>query len=286
MDFLQVDVFADAGFAGNPLAVFPEAAELSASQMQVIAREMNLSETSFVISAQSNSYNARFFTPVEELPFAGHPTIGTAWVLRHLGRVAGDELVQRTSGGDTRVRAEDESLFFERSGSSGPDLERANPKAAERVGEAVRLAVTDVGLEAREFGRPGALHVAFSDAGLEQLMVPVANIEALGRCYPRADLLGALAPQGAYCFTAVGAGRLRARGFFPGLGIPEDPATGSAAAALGIYLLARVGDIDLEIAQGIELGRPSRIVLRARGETVQVGGRCELVLTGRLTGLP
>lgn len=286
MEFLQIDVFADAAFAGNPLAVFPDGEGLSAEQMQAIAQEMNLSETTFVMRAEKKSYDVRIFTPAEELPFAGHPTIGTAWVLRHLGRIEGDELVQHSEAGETIVRADDDLLWFERSGTALPDLERTDPGAPERVAAAIGLPSADVGLEARELGRPGLLRPAFANIGLEQLMVPVRSLDALGRCAPRADELAALSHEGVYCFTAQGAGRLRARGFFAGLGIAEDPATGSAAAALGVYLAARVGDIEAEIAQGIEMGRPSRIFLKARSEGVQVGGRCELVLTGTLDRLP
>jgi trans-2,3-dihydro-3-hydroxyanthranilate isomerase len=286
MDFLQVDVFADTAFAGNALAVFPDGEGLSAEQMQAIAQEMNLSETTFVTRAEKNSYDVRIFTPSEELPFAGHPTIGTAWVLRHLGRIEGDELVQHSDAGETIVRAEEDRLWFERAGTTGPDLDRTDPGADERVAVAIGLPVADVGLEARELGRSGLLRPAFANIGLEQLMVPVRNTDALGRCTPLSAELAALCHEGAYCFTALGAGRLQARGFFPGLGIAEDPATGSAAAALGVYLAARVGDIDAEIAQGIEMDRPSRIFLKARSESVQVGGRCELVLTGTLDRLP
>src|SRR5215212_6633987 len=85
VDFVQVDVFADRAFEGNPLAVFPQARALTATQMQSIAREMNLSETSFVTASSGDSYDVRIFTPQEELSFAGHPTIGTAWVLSDLG---------------------------------------------------------------------------------------------------------------------------------------------------------------------------------------------------------
>ncbi len=116
-------------------------------------------------------------------------------------------------------------------------------------------------------------------------MVPVRDPDVLSRCAPRPDLLGGLG-MGAYCFTATGAGGIRARGFFPGAGVPEDPATGSAAAALGLYLAERVGSIELEIVQGVEMERPSRIALRARSGHVSIGGRCHLVLTGRLEDLP
>jgi trans-2,3-dihydro-3-hydroxyanthranilate isomerase len=287
VEFFQVDVFADAPFEGNPLAVFPDAQGLSKAQMQAIAREMNLSETAFVGAVQDDSYDVRIFTPEEELSFAGHPTIGTAWVLHDLGRVKGDDVVQRSRAGDTRVfSGAGDGLWFERMGESEVDLEARETDAPERAARALGLDVGRIGLEARELGRPGRLGPAFSDAGVRQLIVPLRDVASLEACRPRADILAELTPVGAYCFTALGAGRIRARGFFPSLGITEDPATGSGAAALGLYLVARLGPVDVELRQGVEMGRPSRILLRAEGATVQVGGRCHLVLSGRLERLP
>ena len=133
VDFLQVDVFADSPYSGNPLAVFPEAGDLSAPQMQAIAREMNLSETSFVTSCGDDSYDVRIFTPEEELPFAGHPTLGTTWVLRRLGRVAGDVVDQRSPAGPTTVTIVDDILWLERGGETEADLEDLDIRAADRL---------------------------------------------------------------------------------------------------------------------------------------------------------
>jgi trans-2,3-dihydro-3-hydroxyanthranilate isomerase len=286
MEFMQIDVFADAPFGGNPLAVFPDASELVRSQMQSIASEMNLSESAFVGNVDEDSYEVRIFTPAEELPFAGHPTIGTAWGLRRLGRLRADDVIQRSSGGPTNVRFDDDRTWLSRTGHAGPDLEDADPVAHALVARSLGLAEDEIGLEARELGRNGLLKPAPADAGLAQLMVPVRNVGSLERCAPVPALLRRTPGVGTYCFTAVQAGRLRARGFFPGLGVAEDPATGSAAAALGLYIAARIGPIDFEIVQGVELGRPSRIFVRASPDRVEVGGRCELVLTGRLQQLP
>jgi trans-2,3-dihydro-3-hydroxyanthranilate isomerase len=286
VEFVQLDVFADAPFKGNPLAVFPDAGELSRSQMQSIASEMNLSETSFVTDVTDDSYDIRIFTPAEELPFAGHPTIGTAWALTRLGRLHGDNVIQRSPAGVTRVRMDSERTWLERTGRAHPDLEETDPATDKAVARSLGLDEDDVGLEARELGRHGRLRPALADAGLAQLIVPVKDVGSLGRCSPVAELLRQVPGVGAYCFTAVQAGRVRARGFFPGLGVSEDPATGSAAAALGLYAADRLGAIDLEIAQGVEIGRPSRIFVRATSGRVEVGGRCELVLTGRLQELP
>ncbi|MBA2313180.1 MAG: PhzF family phenazine biosynthesis protein [Actinobacteria bacterium] len=286
MDFLQVDVFADKAFSGNPLAVFPNASALSSAQMQAIASEMNLSETSFVTGISKTTYDVRIFTPAQELPFAGHPTIGTAWTISHLELTAEERLTQRSAAGDTYVFVKDGRWWFVREGAAGEDLEDKDERAAGRIADALGIEPGDIGLEARELGRAGRLRPAVSDAGIGHLMIPVADLEVLQRIRPRAELLAGVTNSGAYCFTGAGAGRIRARGFFPGAGIAEDPATGSAAAELGIYLAARVGALEMEISQGTEIGRPSRIFLRAKPGRVEVGGRCEPVLEGRLSALP
>lgn len=285
MKFLQVDVFAARPYEGNPLAVVPEATDLRSLQMQAIAREMNLSETTFVTSVERDSYSLRIFTPEIELPFAGHPTLGTAWTLLHLGLLEGDEFTQRSAAGDTRVFKKADEVWFERPGKAEPDLEQRDPETTRRFARALGLEPNKVGMEARELGRSGMLRPAYASAGIEVLMVPVRDAGTLSNCVPRAHLLEDFG-DGIYCFTATQAGRVRARGFFPGAGISEDPATGSAAAALGLYLADRTGDIDFELTQGVEVRRPSHMRIRARSGMVQVGGRCSLVLSGELTQLP
>ena len=277
MDFLQIDVFADRPFGGNPLAVFPEAASLGTEQMQAIAREMNLSETSFVTGIHADSYDVRIFTPAMELAFAGHPTIGTAWVLRQLGHLEGETVTQRSLAGETPVTSEGDELWFVRPGKSEPDREDTQEIAA-----AFGLEPGDVGFD----WDGSVLAPAFADAGVSQLMLPVRDVAALGRAAPNNDRLNDLGCAGAYCFTAAGPGQLRSRGFFPGFGVPEDPATGSAAAALGIYLGDRVGALEVSIAQGVEMGRPSRIELRAEPGHASIGGSSHLVMKGRLEALP
>ena len=286
MRFHQLDVFGSGPYSGNPLAVFPETGGLDAAQMQRIASEMNLSETTFVTRASGDSYDMRIFTPAAELAFAGHPTIGTAFCLAHLGRVTGEHLTQRTAVGETKVTRRNDKWWFERPGRSHGDLESSDEKAHTTLAEALSLDPAEIGLEARELGRSGRLRPAVADVGIGHLMVPVRDIRSLARCSVRADLLAAVSIVGAYCFTAAAAGRVRARGFFPGAGITEDPATGSAAAELGIYLAARIGEINFEISQGDEIGRPSRLSVQAKEASVKVGGRCDLVLEGELVELP
>jgi trans-2,3-dihydro-3-hydroxyanthranilate isomerase len=285
MDFVQIDVFADRPYTGNPLAVFPDAADLSAAQMQAIAREMNLSETTFVTEVGTDSYSMRVFTPAEELPFAGHPTLGTAWTLRHLGKLTANEVTQTTSVGETAIRLEGELASFERSGRADPESPGGLGPDASAIAAALGLENGDVGLDATALGGRGPLAPGYADAGISTLMVPLRDLGVLERATPRLDLLAEIA-KGAYCFTFVEKGQLRSRGFFPGFGVPEDPGTGMAAAALGIFLADRVGDIEFDLLQGVEMGRPCRIIVAGAGATVRVGGRCEPVLTGRLERLP
>ncbi|MGH2751703.1 MAG: PhzF family phenazine biosynthesis protein [Actinomycetota bacterium] len=286
MRFVQVDVFADAPYRGNPLAVFPHAGNLTSAQMQAVALEMNLSETTFVTSHSSDFYEVRIFTPEEELNFAGHPTLGTAWVLRRLGLIKGDETTQRSRAGDTRVRVDGDRLWFARTGSSGSDEDDAHLDYSLRLARGLGVDQGSIGLEARELGRSGHLRPAFADAGLRHLMVPLRDLDALSRARPNPAMLPDVRPGGFYCFTALQAGRLRARGFFPGLGVPEDPATGSAGADLGLYLADRIGPIDVEIVQGVEMGRLSRLFVRAKPGKVQVGGTCHHIFDGALMELP
>ena len=286
MNFYQLDVFAEAPYRGNPLAVLPEVSDLTTEQMQQIASEMNLSETTFVTSVEGSRYDVRIFTPAEELPFAGHPTIGTAWLLRHLGRLTDGLVTQRSPAGDTQVDLGDDRVWFTRSGESDADLEDRDLASTRKVARALGLEIEEIGLEARELGRPGRLMPAFADVGLRHLLVPVRDLDALGRVRASAPELTALGAPGTYCFSGIGAGRVQARGLFPAIGVHEDPATGSAAACMGIYLAARFGEIELEVLQGIEMGRASSISVRARPGEVSVGGRCRLVLSGVIESLP
>jgi trans-2,3-dihydro-3-hydroxyanthranilate isomerase len=289
VEFVTVSVFVDESgdplTGGNPLAVFPDATDLPRSRMQAIAKTFNLSETTFVSGTRADSYRVRIFTPDEELAFAGHPTLGTAWTLRHLGRVRGEELLQHSGAGATPVRVEGDELWFERGGVSEGDLADHDPAAGDRLARALGMNTHGVGLEARELGRSGRLEPAFADAGERMLVVPLADVATLAACRPIAHLLEEFG-YGAYCFTATGAGRMCARGFWPGAGIDEDPATGAGAAALGLYLAERVDAIDATVVQGVEVGRPSRLRLRAEPGRVRVGGSCALLATGHLEAQP
>ena len=289
MDFVQVDVFADTPYSGNPLAVFPDAADLTRGQMQAIAAEMNLSETTFVTGYDDESYEMRIFTPREELPFAGHPTLGTAWVLRRMERLTSSEVTQRTGAGATAVTISDGDLVrFRRTGRASEDLKATRGDIDSAIARALGLEPSDIGLEPRELGRSVArLNPARSEAGIMHFLVPVRDRATLGRCAPNAALLTEVTEGlGAYCYTATAAGALQARGFFPSFGIDEDPGTGSAAACLGILLSDRLGALDVVVTQGIEMGRPCKIHLEADADWVEVGGHCQLVFEGRLVSVP
>ncbi len=286
MRFYQLDVFADAPYSGNQLAVFPDAATLSTEQMAAIATEMNLSETTFVTNVDADGYDVRIFTPAEELPFAGHPTLGTAWLLRHLGATKGESVTQRSGAGPTGVTFQGDEIWLERTGVALGNVEAENPDAAVGLAAALGLKPDEIGLDAQGFGHPGSLRPGRSEAGLTFLLVPVRDLDSLGAAKIDADLIKEYSEFGAYCFTANGPGRIRSRGLFPGAGIVEDPGTGSAVACLGIYLTDLFGSVDLTVDQGVEMGRPCRILLKAVGSVVRVGGSCHLIFEGDLQQLP
>ena len=283
-----LDVFTDRPFGGNPLAVFPDARGLDGATMQALARELNLSETVFVLPPEDPRHAARLriFTPGGELPFAGHPTVGTALLLADLG-LAGDE---------------GERVEFVLEEGVGPV-----PVAVERRGgRAVAAELTTALLPSRGEVRLTRAEIAAlvslqpedlaggEDApeswscGVPFLVVPLAGRAALARARVVPDLLAALgaerAPREIFLFCREpehpGA-QLRARMFAPGLGVTEDPATGSAVAAFAGYLAARAGSASGErtwvVEQGVEMGRPSllrlTVDLTAGAPTrVRVGG--------------
>jgi trans-2,3-dihydro-3-hydroxyanthranilate isomerase len=274
--YVLVDVFARAPLEGNGLAVFPDPGSVDPSRMQKIAREMNLSETTFVTAIGTDGYDVRIFTPSDELPFAGHPTLGTAWVLRrHLGLLEKDLVAQHSAAGDTTVAFDNGAVWLERSGSAGDDLDD--------VGEMIALlgvSETDVGFDAAAIGgHAGGLRPAVTDVGVPQLMLPLSSPDVVrGLRAPSSVPYG----DGVYCVAPLGLGRVKARFFAPGIGVSEDPATGSAATGLGVYLGARAGDLDIEIEQGAEIARPSFISVQARAGWARVGGEVRLVAEATL----
>lgn len=268
MKLTIVDVFAQARYQGNQLAVVEDAAGLDAATMQDIAREMNFSETTFVTGHDRSGATVRIFTPGEELPFAGHPTLGTAWVLC---RGQGDTVLHLAAG-DVPVR------FTDGIGWLTP------PPAAAGEGLEPAVAAALLGLKTAELD--GELDPQVMQCGPTFCIIGVASLEALRRVrVERAVQLQLGVPgfpfavcRGGYSADADYAARMQ---FFDGTGMREDPATGSANAAFAAYLQARGFRGAAIVEQGFEIQRPSRIHLEV-GETLAVGGRVQAVAEGRL----
>jgi trans-2,3-dihydro-3-hydroxyanthranilate isomerase len=256
--------------------------------MQRIALEFGFSETTFVVSdprASEPGVRVRIFTPAEELPFAGHPTLGTAWVIRtHLaaGRPAAVPLALGVGRVPVAFEAEGEA---ELAWLEAPPITLGRTLEPARIAPALGLAASDLATD---------LPVQHLLAGIEFVHVPIASRAALRRARLDAAAFAPLAAQGlpchVYLFTRDAASpdvQLQARMFFSAGGVREDPATGSATACLGAYLLAHTGrGATLRIAQGVEMGRPSLLRLDARqgagGPRVRVGGRVIEVARGEL----
>ncbi len=288
------DVFTDKPFGGNQLAVLPDARGLSDAQMQTIAREFNYSETVFVFPAESssNTRKLRIFTPGGELPFAGHPTVGTAHVLAEIGEIA-------LSGDETRIVFEEGAgpvPVLIRSRDGKPTFAQlAAPRAAETRNDGIDAATIAgvISLDAADIDDSYSIEAV--SVGFPFLMVPVRSLEALGRARLdnakwAASLEKTWAPE-TFLFTRTGDSVFRARMFAPTMGIPEDPATGSACACFGAYLASRDvttdGTRSYTVHQGVEMGRPSLLEIEADVEegkvtSVRVGGATVLIASGEL----
>ena len=241
-----VDVFTDRAFAGNPLAVVLDADELSTEQLQSIAREFNLSETSFPMKSDADGadYKLRIFTPAQELPFAGHPSIGAADVMLRLGRVSAGTVVQSCGAGLLPLQV----------GADAVTLSGGEPSWTEPIEPAGLLA--SVGLtDADLAGVPRR-----AGCGLDFTFLPV-HAEALDRVDVDLRAVAAYGGAGVSVFAWDGE-TARARVFAAGAGVPEDPATGSAGVALGVFLVVSGlavadGETAYQVVQGVEMGRPS-----------------------------
>jgi len=253
-----VNVFTQghARLSGNPLCVFERAQTLEAASMQALAQQFNLSETTFILPSERATARVRIFTPGYEMPFAGHPTLGTAHVCRALG-LGGDRLTLEMPAGIITVRAAGDRWTLQAKAPSWREVQEPRLTLAALLG-----------LDERDIGeRP-----LWVNAGIEQLIVPLKSEAAVRRVRVRADLLAQLASVDghgmAYVFAPSGA-RLLARFFFPhGGSALEDPATGSATANLGGWYLAmgRTLPCEFEISQGEYAGRPSALRLRVDAE--------------------
>ncbi|MBK5305846.1 MAG: PhzF family phenazine biosynthesis protein [Frankiaceae bacterium] len=246
LSYEVVDVFTDRAFAGNPLAVVLDADDLSTAQLQSIAREFNLSETSFPMKTDEAGadYRLRIFTPAQELPFAGHPSVGAADVLLRLGRIASGRIVQSCGAGLLSLDVTPAAVTL-----SGGEPSWGEPLAAEGLLAAVGLDAADLAGVPRK-----------ASCGLEFTFLPVVPA-ALARVDVDLRAVAAYGGAGVSVFAWDGASA-RARVFAAGAGVPEDPATGSAGVALGVYLVvsglvAADGETSYDILQGVEMGRPS-----------------------------
>ena len=290
--FVTVDVFTNRRFGGNPLAVFPDASGLSDEQMQSLAAEFNLSETTFVLppADPANSARVRIFNRTAEMPFAGHPNVGTGWVLAGMGRARDGLLRFEEIAGLVEVRADKAGTVTI---AAPQPLSLGAEMPVELVAGCVGIGANEVLVGAH---RPVAASVGNSfviaevtpDAltraapNLERFRTAVQAFPSLG---PRRLPLYLYAHDG----RSDGVLRLRARMFSPLSGTIEDAATGSAATPLAALLLSLTGDNEAryDITQGVEMGRPSLLACTARrgadGIRASVGGGCVPVLKGEIS---
>ena len=285
--FYQVDVFSGELFGGNPLAVFLRGEDFKEPQLQQVAREMNLSETTFIFpsSHPDADFDVRIFTPEKEIPFAGHPTLGTAFVLRDSGMLASSQnkLRLKFKAGLIPVSLEEDGKIF-MTQPSGKIFQTFMYK--ERIAQA--LGLTENNLDE-------LLPVQSASTGFPALLVPINSLRAMQRIVLNLSLLKELLDEVGvdmiYPFTrqtCEEASSIHSRGFAPFIGIPEDPATGSVAGALGYYLNDKdPKEKTIVIEQGYEMKRPGQIFVEldnveGQSPSIRVGGNARLVFKGTL----
>ena len=296
--YLTADVFTDQIFGGNPLAVFPHGHRVPEAQMQRVARELNLSETVFVLPPEQEGHvrRLRIFTPQVELPFAGHPPVGTAFVLASLGEIAleGDETEIVFGEGvgpvPVRIRAEGgRPVFTQLTAAVEPEVRPAEAPPEELAAilglEPGDLLGGDHSPEAVSCGVPFLFVPVRDRVALERIQLDTARLSRhLGKAWASSLHVFAFDPERP-------GSDLRARMFAPTLGVPEDPATGSAAAALAGYLAPRSGQqegtLRWVLEQGFEMGRPSLLEIEAdlaggHATAIRVGGGAVLVSDGEM----
>jgi len=276
--YYTLDVFTNLRFGGNPLAVFPHAEGIDAATMQQIARELNLSETVFVgDQVAENQFPIRIFTPAGELPFAGHPTVGTAFLLAKLGLASGEQLVLKEGVGDVPVDVSLHQSFARFNVAQLPEVSASH--LTER--DVVELLGIDIESVVRK--------PFVSSCGIPFQMLELADQEAVDQAELNLGVWKERFPDKSlsdlYLFSRSEGGQLYTRMFGPAFGIPEDPATGSAAAALtGALALeaaqqsTQEGTLNYEVQQGVRMGRPSRIEC---GATISDGTVTELSVAGQ-----
>lgn len=287
--YVIVDVFCEEKFKGNQLAVFLDAGSLDGTVMQALAREMNFSESTFILDSKPNEkgWPVRIFTPQAEIPFAGHPTLGTSWV------IANEVLETRPASITLDLQAGPIPVRFESDGpaelvwmtQNQPEFQ-AGPGAA-AVAAALGLEVSDIDTR---------FPIERVSTGLPFLLVPVVSLAAMQKARVRGTAYDDLCAQdhkAIFFFsleTVDPSNKVHARMFADAFGVPEDPATGSANGCLAAWLVRHryfgVAEIDLMVEQGVEMGRASRLHLRASENdgtfSIQVGGGVIPVAEGRL----
>jgi trans-2,3-dihydro-3-hydroxyanthranilate isomerase len=267
--FVTADVFTDVPLAGNQVAVFTDARGIPEEQLQPLAREVNYSETVYVYPPESDGHvRIRIFTPTLELPFAGHPVLGTAFVLA--GPLQRDEIRLETGGGVVPIRLERDGSRIAFGWMRQPVVTAEDYDRADEL-----LALLDV----EESGLPVELY----RQGPGHVYIELDSPEAVAALRPDFGALQELTPWGTACFARDGEA-WKARVFVPAHGVDEDPATGSAAGPLALHL-ARHGRIEfgdeIVIRQGAEIGRPSTLHAVARSpEEIEVGGSAVVVARG------
>jgi trans-2,3-dihydro-3-hydroxyanthranilate isomerase len=291
--FVTVDVFTNRQFGGNPLAVVADATGLSTQQMQSIAAEFNLAETTFVLPPEKAKHTAkvRIFTPRAELPFAGHPNVGTAFVLARNGEshgrpVKGDVLVFEEIAGLVSIALLKEASTIIGARLTAPQaLTIGDEIACSIIADACGISPADIQTDNHQ--------PCIASCGMPLVMVELKDLRALAAAQPRADVFTQHLPMtratGIHLYVHIDRNDIQSRMFAPLAGVPEDPATGSANVAL-IGLLAQLSpepDLRLRktIAQGIEMGRPSRLEALAEksaGKVLRthIGGTCVPMMQG------
>ncbi len=268
-----VDVFAERQLAGNQLAIVEDAASLTGEQMQAIALETNYSETTFVLSHSDGRAEVRIFTPAWELPFAGHPTVGTAWQLTGgAGAITLDLPI-----GAVSVAFEDGVGWM-----TPPEVAFHGALDRQRAAALIGLGEADIA---------DGFPVQLAEVGPQFVLIPVSGLDTLKRARLDGDLHASLIAEGlgvqcVFVFSAEpydASADFASRMFFESAGVREDPATGSANTAFAAYLRNQRGALGrVVVDQGVEINRPSRLYLDV-GETLRVGGKVQPVIRGTLT---
>lgn len=282
LDFYIVDVFAVGKYTGNQLAVFLNAGALNLEQMQSIAREINFSESTFVTGApEQNAYPVKIFTPTVELPFAGHPTLGTAWVLKQLDPTLTSVALSYTAG-------QIPVCFTD---TSDPPVLWMDQRTPEFLGHLAAADLAPVlGIELADIDENYPIEQV--STGLPFIIVPLKTLAAVQRAKVALaeyyQLITGLPAQCILIFcpqTLDLKNHLHVRVFTHALGIPEDPATGSANGCLAAYLVRHCyggrKSINFRVEQGYEIDRPALLYLQAGGNSVAVGGHVTLVAQGK-----